>query len=232
MSVKEKNNLSLPEITEKQILQMIKSEELEPGMRIPTEVELSEQFNVGRSTIREAVRALVSHNVLEIRQGAGTYISNKGGIPNDPLGLNLLDQDLALALDMLDFRIIIEPESAALAASHASEEQIKQIFKACLAAETLIKQGQPYLDEDSYFHETIAIASGNTIIHKIVQIIHASIQKNIIVTEDSLKWDTITYHRQITEAIKKHDILGAKTSMLLHLTLLRQLITHKTKGCL
>lgn len=227
--VKNKDNLpySLSKITAEKIIHLIKEQNLAPGGKLPTEYELATLFAVGRSTIREAVRALASRNILIIRQGAGTFVSNKGGISNDPLGLSLLDNDISLALDMLDFRLIVEPETAALAAAYATEECCGRINSACDICEELIRQRRPYHKEDADFHEAVAMASGNKIIVKIMQVIHASILKNIFVTSDSLRENTIVFHRQVARALCESDVMGARAAMYMHLTTLRQCIVDK-----
>ena len=94
----------------------IVAERLAPGDRIPREEELEEQLGVGRSTVREAVKLLASRNILEVRQGAGTFLSPKQGVTEDPLGFVLVQDKRKLAEDLLELRLILEPPIAALAA--------------------------------------------------------------------------------------------------------------------
>jgi len=215
---------SLAETTAAKIMDLIKQNNIQTGEKLPTEPELTKMFGVGRSTIREAVKALVSRNVLVVRQGAGTFVSELGGVPDDPLGLSFLESDYGLALDMIEFRYILEPETAALAAIHATEEQRRLIIAACDECENLMLSGADYHEQDSAFHEAIARASGNTIINKVVQVIHASIQKNIYVTADSLREFTIRQHRIIAEAVFRGDEIGAKAAMAMHMAALRQCV--------
>ena len=87
-------NKTLVEVTTDKILRYLKEMQLQVGDKLPNEYELSDYLEVGRSTVREAVRALASRNILEVRQGAGTFVSDKRGIANDPLGFSLIeDQD-------------------------------------------------------------------------------------------------------------------------------------------
>ena len=67
--------------------------EWKAGDKLPNEYKLADKLNAGRSTIREAIKALVSRNILEIRRGAGTFISQKGGIADDPLGLTFVKDE-------------------------------------------------------------------------------------------------------------------------------------------
>ena len=72
-----KKNRSLAQVAAEKIIQYIKDEQMEPGDRLPTEYELAKFLEVGRGTVREANRSLVSRNILEVRQGAGTFVSHK-----------------------------------------------------------------------------------------------------------------------------------------------------------
>ncbi|MBP2855705.1 FadR family transcriptional regulator, partial [Acinetobacter baumannii] len=73
-------NKTLVEVTTDKILRYLKEMQLQVGDKLPNEYELSDYLEVGRSTVREAVRALASRNILEVRQGAGTFVSDKRGI--------------------------------------------------------------------------------------------------------------------------------------------------------
>ena len=74
------------------IVDLIQQEAYEPGSRIPSEFELADAFGVGRGTVREAVKILVSRNVLEIRPAKGTFVRENPGVADDPLGLKMIPQ--------------------------------------------------------------------------------------------------------------------------------------------
>ncbi|EEQ47942.1 FadR/GntR family transcriptional regulator, partial [Selenomonas flueggei] len=84
------NGVALTDAVAAQIIEYIQEHGLAPGDKLPTEQELVEMFQVSRSTLREAFKTLVSRNILETRQGSGTYVSPKRGIPTDPLGLTFM----------------------------------------------------------------------------------------------------------------------------------------------
>ena len=119
---------SLGEQVSEQIAQLIIDNNWEIGDKLPNEFELANMLNVGRSTIREAIKALTSRNILEIRRGAGTFISQKRGIVDDPLGLAFVKDKLKLATDLLEVRFMIEPRIAAIAAIKATDEEIEKIL--------------------------------------------------------------------------------------------------------
>ena len=108
---------------EDELMNYIRNEPVEIGEKIPNEFELAEKFGVGRSTIREAVKALESKGVLEVRRGAGTYVTGTSTREDDPLGLAKLGDKYKLALELLDVRMMLEPEIAAMACAHITPEE-------------------------------------------------------------------------------------------------------------
>ena len=101
------------------IMNLIQETPYKAGDKLPTEKELCERTGAGRNTVREALKILASRNVLEIRQGAGTFVSEKQGIPDDPLGFSMVNDHVKLTKDLLQVRIMLEPQIAALAAQCA-----------------------------------------------------------------------------------------------------------------
>lgn len=216
-----KKNRSLAQVAAEKIIKYIKDKQMEPGDRLPTEYELAEFLQVGRGTVREAIRSLVSRNILEVRQGAGTFISHKNGIPEDPLGLQFEGTDERLALDMMDVRLMLEPEIATMAAMNASEEQISELKKQCEKVEELIKHDMHYRQEDAMFHQMLAECSGNKVVKKLIPVITSSVELNIGVTRDKFKMNTVIFHRSIVDSVASRDVNGAKYNMIMHLNVLR-----------
>lgn len=199
------------------IIQLIIDNDVKAGDKMPNEYKLAEQLNVSRSTIREAIKALVSRNILEIRRGSGTFISQKCGIAEDPLGLMFVKDKLKLATDLLEIRFMIEPKIASLAATNATEEEIKEIESLCDKVEQLILNKEPHMDVDIEFHTAIARSSKNIVIANLIPIINKSISLCIDVTNTQLANETIETHREILNCIKSRDINGAYDAMYLHL---------------
>ncbi|WP_338623556.1 FadR/GntR family transcriptional regulator [Selenomonas sp. TAMA-11512] len=213
--------LSLVDKTAARIIKYITDNNLQPGEKLPTESSFIQILHVGRGTLREAIKQLNSRNVLESRQGSGTYVSDKRGIPQDPLGLTFLKNDPSLVRDLIDVRLMFEPEIAALAAHAATPAQIAEIEHCCTVVEQLIDAGKPYDEEDLAFHSSIAKASGNLVVVNLVPIIYTSIRSSILATSNSLSKETRIYHRKCMEAIKAHDMAGARYAMLMHLIINR-----------
>ena len=94
------------------LMRYILEEPVEVGQKIPNEFELAQRFGAGRSTIREAVKGLVSRGILEVRRGSGTYVISTNSIEADPLGFGRIEDKYKLALDLFEVRLMIEPEIA------------------------------------------------------------------------------------------------------------------------
>lgn len=220
---------SLVNITINKILNMIKEQKLKPNDKLPTVDELASAFSVGRSTIREALKVLSAQNIIVIKQGAGTFVSEKEGISRDPLGLEYISDDINVIFDMVTLRLIFEPEMTSMAAQFATRKDIQDIKYYCEEVEQLIEQGEDYHKADAGFHIAIAKASGNGVIHKITQVIHSSIKKNIFMTDNILCKDTVIFHRRITNCIENGGINGARYAMINHLDAQRQFLIENYK---
>lgn len=210
----------LTRTAEKKIINIIKENKMQPGDKLKNEYELAELLEVGRGTIREAIKSLVSRNILEVRQGAGTFVSNKNGIPEDPLGLTFIGDikdNKNVAMDLLDIRLMLEPEIAAMAAVKGTVKQIKSMLVQCKIVEELIKKGEDYREADILFHKRIAQCSGNRVMENLIPIINSSVSLTINLTEDIFRENTYIEHRAVAEAIASGDSLGAKCAMIVHL---------------
>lgn len=208
---------SAVDIAVDQIIELLQEEGLKDGDRLPNERDLCAKLGVGRSTLREAIGRLTARNVLEVRKGVGTFVSYKHGVADDPLGFTLIRDKGRLARDLLEFRIMIEPRIAAMAAQNATREDIAELEYLCSAVDDLIRAGKPHLDKDRDFHTCIARCSGNIIMPKVLPIIHGAIGLFIEETGGALREETMRTHRAVLNAIRAHDANAASDAMYLHL---------------
>lgn len=207
----------LAEQTAEHIVKYIMDQELSDGDKLPNEFELAQSIGVGRSTVREAMKILVSRNVVEIRRGAGTFVAEQMGLSEDPLGLTFVKDKTSLAMDLLDVRLMLEPEIARMAARNATKEDAKKLERQCRKVEEIIQAGENHMQEDIVFHKMIAALSGNVVVEKLVPVIHSSISVFIDVTNGTLREETVKTHREIVECISAGDGEGAKWAMEMHL---------------
>ena len=218
-----KNKL-LAEQVEDQIYHYILDEALEPGAKLPNEFALGEKFRVGRSTIREAVKLLSSKGIVEVRQGSGTYVVTTVKGLSDPLNLRSVQDKNALALDLVNVRLLLEPGIAEMAANQATAEDIVRLNNLCDRVENKIRSGEHYIEDDIAFHTCIAECSKNMVVEQLIPIIDTAVMMFVNVTHKQLTEETITTHRMIAEAITAHDPIGARSAMTMHLTINRALI--------
>ena len=218
-----KNKL-LAEQVEDQIYHYILDEALEPGAKLPNEFALGEKFRVGRSTIREAVKLLSSKGIVEVRQGSGTYVVTTVKGLSDPLNLRSVQDKNALAFDLVNVRLLLEPGIAEMAAQNATPEDIERLRRLCERVETKIHEGDRYIEDDIAFHTCIAESSKNLVVGQLIPVIDTAVMMFVNVTHKKLIDETIMTHRMITEAIANHDPLGAKAAMVMHLNFNRSYI--------
>ncbi|MCI5699056.1 MAG: FadR family transcriptional regulator [Lachnospiraceae bacterium] len=207
---------------EEELMNYILEEPIEIGQKIPNEFELAEMFGVGRSTIREAVKSLVSKGVLEVRRGSGTFVISTNSLENDPLGLSKLHDKYKLALELFEVRLMLEPEIAAMAAEYATEEDRQQLEQLCNDVERVYRNGKNHISKDIEFHTCIARCSKNRVVENLIPIINTAVMTFANLTHRTLMQETLDTHRAITDAILNRDSIGARCAMVMHLTYNRQ----------
>lgn len=226
MNLKSKKQLT--DDASEQIIQLILDNDMQPGERLPNEANLAKMLGIGRSTLREAVRSLESRNILNVRQGSGTYVSDKRGIPEDPLGLVFMygkDGGVDLALELVEVRLFLEPEIASIAAARITPEQEKELLR--LHEMVLSKLYGKYdysahLKAEIDYHSYIAECSGNGVVKNLIPIINSSISLSITTWDADLREAAASEHTVLTKAICRHDTLGAKFAMIAHLNRSRE----------
>jgi len=208
----------LSEKVAEDIRKMIYDNNLNPGDKLPNEIDLSKLINVGRSTVREAIKILVSTNVLEVRRGCGTFVSDNPGVVKDPLGVNFMTED-DLLLHFFEMRLILEPQVIQLAIERGTQDDFTSIEKAYHEVEELILSGQNHADADIHFHNAIAHATHNPIMRRIIPIINDGIIGGYIKTKDNpeLSGIVLKHHQHIMEAIKNRNSQEAHDAMKEHI---------------
>jgi len=200
-----------------ELMNLIRERGYGAGEKLPNEYELSSQLGVSRNTIRESVRALASRNILDIRQGAGTFISQKKGVADDPLGFSLMEDRSKLVIDLIQIRCIIEPQIAALAAQNATAEDIQILSLLCDEMESLILAEQDFMQKDMDFHAQLAICSRNMVMSNLIPVICQGITVFSTMVVDQEFDQTLKSHREIFEAVSQRRVVDAQQAMMFHL---------------
>lgn len=228
--LQKKNKGLLTSRVEELLMDYIFEKPIEIGEKIPNEFILAEMFGVGRGTVREAVKSLVSKGILEVRRGLGTFVISTSTLEEDPLGLaNVLDNQYELALQLFEVRLMFEPEIAALASVKATGEEKTELLRLCNEVEKLFLAGKDHLKADIEFHTHIAKCSKNKVTEVLLPVIYSAVFAFTDVAKSKLKDETLSTHRAITDSILKEDSIGAKNAMIMHLNYNRQMILELKK---
>jgi GntR family transcriptional regulator, transcriptional repressor for pyruvate dehydrogenase complex len=192
---------------------------LRPGDKLPSERELAELLKVSRSSIRDAIRGLELRGLVEPRQGAGTIVreASAESLPN-PFA-NALKRRQEMVVELLDFRKMLEPPLAARAATHASVDEISEMEEILRRQEEKQAAGEGAVAEDAEFHYSVALASGNSVVLKVLDILMDLLRDTRARTlqVEGRPQKSLAGHRRILAAIKRRDAEGAKSAMRRHI---------------
>lgn len=211
----------------KRIIELIRKGDLKPGDKLPSIQIFSEKMRVGASSVREALKQLQIIGLVTIKQGEGTFISDKASpayISNN-IGY-LLDMKKPDILYCLEIRKIIEKGAVALAAERASENEINKLGDSIQRMKGIIDNPKEFALENINFHLTIVEASKNPILPVIFNSIYDLFieEQQIVANVLDLKSKSIEHHKNIYNAIKNHNIDKAKKEMEKHLNHIQQAI--------
>jgi GntR family transcriptional regulator, transcriptional repressor for pyruvate dehydrogenase complex len=204
---------------------------LHPGDKLPSERELAESLSVSRSSIRDAIRSLELVGLVEPRQGSGTVVREiSADTVMNPL-TNVLRHKVELVMELIDFRKMLEPPLAGRAATHGSEEELDEMEDILRRQETKFRAGELAIEEDSEFHYAIAMASGNSVVLKILDFVMDLLRET---RERSLQTvgrphKSLAGHRKILAAIKKRDPEAAKAAMRRHIEDVEEIVLNESQ---
>ena len=201
------------------VLERIRTGEFAPGDRLPTEKVLMQEYGVGRNSVREAVQALVTLGIVEVRPGRGATVI--GIEPEDALDaemVSVLLKEEAIE-DLYAFRRLLEIEIAARAAENATAADIEEIEHRLRVFQFAQTQGAPVSRADDEFHAAVARASHNAVYATMLDAVSGLIANARRLTE-RVPWASeraAVEHQRLFEAIKAHDPVEATEVMRTHL---------------
>lgn len=200
------------------ILSMISIEKrFAAGDQLPNELNLSKELNVSRTTLREAVRILAAYDILEIRRGRGTFVTEKAF--QKPQDLEQLTDIKVNVKDLYEMRLIFEPEAAYLAALRGTDAELRRILEIGHQIEEKIALGKDRTKEEQAFHKAIAQATHNEFMNKLMPILYQAISKGVALStqNDKAVADTVQDHRIIMDFLEQRNAEGAKSAMKIHI---------------
>jgi GntR family transcriptional regulator, transcriptional repressor for pyruvate dehydrogenase complex len=201
---------------------LIQSGELPPGSRLPPEQQLAGQLGLSRSSMREAVKALVLTRVLDVRRGDGTYVTS--------LAPQLLLQGLGLAVDLLqddtvmeviEVRRMLEPMATGLAAGRMTAWHLSEVERHLEAMREAGTDIERLVHEDMSFHRAVIAATGNATLASVLDglsspTLRARVWRGLV--ESNASASTLSEHEAIFRALQAGDGPLAQAAALLHVT--------------
>ncbi|WCK56443.1 FadR/GntR family transcriptional regulator [Aneurinibacillus sp. Ricciae_BoGa-3] len=204
-----------------EIKRLISEGVFSPDDKLPSETELCNQFGVGRSSVREALSMLAAAEIIETRQGEGTFV-RKIQIGNyiHPLALSIVTEKQQ-TLHLLEMRRYVESGIVELAAIRRDQNDIKEIRKTLLDLEMKLQLGESEMEADFNFHMAVASASKNPLliqtIENLAQVMKQSIEYAYKEKNLERRWQSLQEHKDIFSHIENQDSLGAVSALKRHL---------------
>jgi len=198
---------------------------LKEGAQLPAERDLALQFGVSRTAVREAIKTLHEKGLVEAMPGRGTFVTN--GTPNsmrqslDRIVKN--DQPNGTAW-LVEFREILDPEIAALAAARAGEQDIATMREAVRLMDETSQDADGYIEADLDFHLALAEAAANPLVLSLIDSIVGLLreQRMHIFHVDGGPARGQFHHKRILDAVERRDSQAAREAMRAHLRQIRE----------
>ncbi|WP_313546243.1 FadR/GntR family transcriptional regulator [Leifsonia aquatica] len=203
------------------LLERIRAGEWALGQKLPGETTLAPQLGVGRSTVREAIRQLAGRGVLQSRQGAGVFVTALDA-PED------WDAVLRRAsiVSVIEARIAIESEAAALAAERRTPQELRALRRALDARSRLDRGLEAHVDADTAFHRAIVAAAHNDILAELFDGFVPRLRQAMVemlrlrpLADEGADHDA---HRALLDAIADRDAVAASRLSRDHLTSMKE----------
>jgi GntR family transcriptional regulator, transcriptional repressor for pyruvate dehydrogenase complex len=217
----------------RRVLDLIRSEGLGMGDRLPPVRSLAERFSVAAPTVREALRRLQASGVVELRHGSGVYVRNDQEriVLSNPGHRKL---DAGTMLHLLEARLLIEPHLAGLAAENVDGVQVAELGRHLDRAESCLdgEDDNALHRANMEFHRAVAACSGNSILSQVIDSLvelYSSEQRAILKIYDDRSRDH-QEHREIFAAIRVGDPELARREMHRHLRGVKQIVQDELSG--
>lgn len=210
---------SLSDDLAQRVDQLIRNERYQPGDRLPAINEMARRFGVGHPTLREALRKLETLGIVEIRHGSGVYVGkgiNALLVSNPIIGAAVSKK---LLVDLIEARMAIEIQSAALAALNATQEHLDGMRQTLTTASENLTDNTVLNSANMTFHRLIALASGNAVIAQLLEVLSNLFQREqrVILDIYGSREKDHAEHLEILDALKRKDATLAADRMRAHL---------------
>jgi GntR family transcriptional regulator, transcriptional repressor for pyruvate dehydrogenase complex len=207
------------DICRKMVDHLVNGDWLE-GDRIPPERELCQKLGVGRSSLREAMKALEIIGIIEMRVGEGTFICHRSDFLSHPLLWAIAGSGVTEANELIEARKLIEVELAGLAADRSTPSDLQQIGIQMDAMEASLDSTSKFLEADIAFHLAIGQAGHNRVLLNSLHLIRNLMQQWVRISLEQhagVANMALDQHRAIYLAVSKRNPAKAREAMQSHL---------------
>lgn len=203
--------------------QQIEAGAYKPGERLPSEAQLTREFGVSRTVVREAIAALRADRLVEPRQGAGVFVLEPAPELEVPFQ-NIDFVRISSVIELLELRTAVEVEAAGLAAQRRSPSQEERIVERFREIDRLARQGLPTGEADFELHLAIADATNNPRFREFLTMLGPNVipRRSLQATgQETVSDDYLrgihAEHERIVSAIMEGDEEAARLAMRQHL---------------
>ena len=201
------------------IREMIASGELAPGARLPPEADLATLLGASRNTVREAVRALVTAHVLDVRRGDGTYVTSlRPELLLEGIGAAVELMQEGFSLELIGVRRILEPAATAMAADRIDDAALAILGEVLQRMRGSVSEAER-IEHDARFHRLVAAASGNETLASMLGAVSSRTMRARAwrgVAEEGAGARTVAQHQEILDALTARDPDRAASAALVH----------------
>lgn len=219
--MKKLKRLPLSEQVVNGIIQYIQENNLKAGDKLPTEKEFSDKFNVSRTSIREAIKALAINGILESIPGKGTFLQDKAVTLNVE-GDGLLRIEAYTTInDVMEVRTPLEIQAARLAARRCNDSEVDEIENICRRYEEEVRRGGNHVKWGRAFHERLIKISGNKLLIKMLKSLRymTDLYRNQLAKKNIGVEFYSKSHKIMCMALRNHDEEMAAHEMAKHMQL-------------
>lgn len=206
---------SLTEVVRQYLTDLIINDHLVPGDSLPTQTQLADDLGVGRSSVREAVKALEALGFVEVRHGDGLYVREYNFDPVVETFTYGLRHDPSAFSDLLQIRIWLETAVIGDAVQEIGEGRLRQLDAVVARWTKKVEAGQPYAKDDQEFHSRLYEALGNTTLIKLLDVFWVAFDNVGIETvkKDLDPVKTLREHQAILDAVRAGDASQARRNL-------------------
>ena len=230
-----RNEYNLSERVTQYLVKHIQDNDLKPGDRVPSEVQVSGKLGISRGVVRQAYHSLRTAGILEIAMGRSPRVGEVSHAAFTPVLLHALSTEQVSVEDVLELRFAVEIHAAQLAATHRNSGQVEALRKLVEGMRKTVKDLDRFARIDVRFHQMIGKATGNALFEIFSRTLHSSLESSIrtgLRSRSTLAQieKIVDTHQAIVDAIEAQQPSKARKLMALHFEEAKYALQVASKG--